>query len=369
MTGFATATGTESFRQHFSAAEPGHFRLLQDVWVSSVGLGTYLGEPDDETDRRYAEAVAAALQNGCNLFDTAINYRCQRSERTIGRALKSLAAQNAVFRESVVVCTKGGYIPFDGQVPSDAARYVIEEVVNAGLASYDDLVGGCHCISPTYLTACLKQSSKNLCIETIDVYYLHNPEQQLDEIPRALFLERMEEAFRVLEEAATRGQIRYYGTATWNGFRRNPQAKDYLSLEELAAIALRLAGKDHHFRIIQLPYNLAMPEAMSFKNQFVEGRPMTILEAAEALGISVMASASILQGRLAHLPKSMEDHIPGFASSAQRAIQFVRSTPGVCAALVGMKQKMHVEENLSVLKTPALSPDKISGLFSRSVRS
>ncbi len=368
LKGFATASGTESFRQRFGTVEGGHFRALQDLWVSSIGLGTYLGEADEETDRKYTGAIESALQNGCNLFDTAINYRCQQSERAIALALKASIAAGQIIRESVVVCTKGGYIPFDGKIPRDAGQYIVKHVINAGLASYEELVGGCHCISPGFLAACLKRSLENLRLETVDIYYIHNPEQQLDEVSRELFLARMKQAFQMLEESAVRGEIRYYGTATWNGFRRNPQAKDYLSLEELTVIARQVAGDGHHFRVIQLPYNLAMPEAMSFKNQSVEGKPLTILEAADALGISVMASASILQGRLASLAQSMENHIPGLASSAQRAIQFVRSTPGICAALVGMKEKIHVEENLGVLKKPVLNPDEIAALFSRGAR-
>src|SRR5439155_23840451 len=56
--------------------------------VSSLGNGTYLGRDDDWTDAAYTVAVRRALQLGINVVDTAINYRNQRSERAVGRALR-----------------------------------------------------------------------------------------------------------------------------------------------------------------------------------------------------------------------------------------------------------------------------------------
>jgi aryl-alcohol dehydrogenase-like predicted oxidoreductase len=369
LAGLASLNGTERFRQRFaSGADPGHFRRFQDVWASSIGLGTYLGDADDETDARYAGAVAAACRLGGNLFDAAINYRCQRSERAIGRAVAKLTAEGAATRDELILCTKGGYVPFDGEVPDDPGRYVADRIINAGLASYDELVGGCHCLAPGYLDAMLSMSLANLRVSTVDVYYLHNPEEQLREVSRDTFMARMAAAFELLERRAAEGAIRYYGLATWNGLRRNPQAQDYLPLETLAQLAERTGGAQHHFRAIQLPYNLAMPEAASFANQPVGGTAVPVLEAARQLGLSVAISASLLQGRLADLPSRMSEHIPGLATSAQRAVQFVRSTPGVTTALVGMKQAAHVEEIFALAAQPLLTAQQVAGLFDRSRR-
>jgi len=369
LAGIASLNGTERFRQRFAShLDQGHFRRFQDVWASSIGLGTYLGDADDATDARYAEAIAAVCRLGGNVIDSAINYRCQRSERVIGRTISKLAAQGEVTREELIMCSKGGYIPFDGDVPEDAGRYVAERIINAGLASYDELSGGCHCMSPAYLDHMLSMSLANLRLETIDVYYLHNPEQQLAELSRDAFMARMAAAFEWLEQRTADGAIRYYGVATWNGLRRNPHAPDYLHLEALVQLAERTGGAQHHFRAIQLPYNLAMPEASSFANQPVAGETVTVLEAAARLGLSVAISASLLQGRLAELPSRMSDHIPDLATSAQRAVQFVRSTPGVTTALVGMKQTAHVEDILALARHPLLSPADISRLFDRRQR-
>ena len=366
--GVASASATERFRQRFTSCHPSHFRPLQDLWASSIGLGTYLGDSDDQTDELYVDAIRTALSRGCNLIDTAINYRCQRSERTIGCVMSSLVAEGTVSRDEIILCTKGGYLPFDTAVPTDPARYLADTVINRGLAQYEDIVAGCHCIAPRYLEHAIRTSLANLRAQTIDVYYLHNPEQQLDELDRQVFLRRVEAAFELLEQQVRDGAIRYYGVATWNGLRVNPKARDYLSLEMLVELANRIGGSDHHLRAIQLPYNLAMPEAFSFKNQTLDGQPVTVLQAAEQLGLSVVISASLLQSRLAQLPKSLEARIPGLSTSAQRAVQFVRSTPGVTSALVGMKQRAHVEENLALAQHPLLAADALHQLFDRGRR-
>ncbi|MBI3321536.1 MAG: aldo/keto reductase [Candidatus Omnitrophica bacterium] len=366
--GVASPSATERFRQRFAGLHPSHFRVLQDLWVSSIGVGTYLGDSNDRTDALYAEAIRAALSLGCNLLDTALNYRCQRSERTIGSVLSAVIAEGSLAREEVLVCTKGGYLPFDQQVPSDPARYFLETVVTPGLAPYEEIVAGCHCLTPAYLDHALAASVANLRVQTIDIYYLHNPEQQLEEISRDAFLQRLEAAFALLEQRARDGVIRCYGLATWNGLRCNPKARGYLALDTAVELARRVGGPDHRFRAVQLPYNLAMPEAFSFQNQLVDGIPMTVLQAAQRLGLSVLCSASLLQSRLTHLPESLDSRIPGLASAAQRAVQFVRSTPGVTTALVGMKHRMHVEENLALARQPVLSAESIQQVFDRTRR-
>ena len=365
LSGAASIAGTERFRRRFPAFDPSHFRLLQNVLASSIGIGTYLGDADDRTDALYDEAIRAALASGCNVLDTAINYRCQRSERTIGRVLESMTTSGTIGRNELILCTKGGYLPFDGEVPANPERYVVETVIEPGLAAYDEIVAGCHCLAPAYLDHVLRASLTNLCVTTIDVYYLHNPEQQLDAVDHETLLKRMSTAFALLEQRAREGAIRFYGIATWNGLRCAPTARAYLSLEALTALALRLAGPSHHFRALQLPYNLVMPEASSFRNQVVDGETMTVLQAAERLGLSVIISASLLQSQLTQLPAALASHIPHLSTSAQRAIQFVRSTSGVTTALVGMKHRDHVEENLALAQAPLLSAERLAELFDR----
>src|SRR5436190_9635418 len=93
LSGWATPEATQRYQKRFTGEiPPEHYRLAQGLTASSIGLGTYLGNHDAEADRLYREAVIRAVELGCNVIDTAINYRFQRSERSIGAALTGLDA-------------------------------------------------------------------------------------------------------------------------------------------------------------------------------------------------------------------------------------------------------------------------------------
>jgi aryl-alcohol dehydrogenase-like predicted oxidoreductase len=363
-TAAATAPGTAAYRDAMAADLPvGHFRPLDGLTASSIGLGTYLGDEDDGTDRGYGEAIVDAAHLGCNLFDTAINYRAQRSERVLGQALAALEREAGFRREQFVVCTKGGYLPFEGGVPVDAVQYFHDTYVRTGILRPEEVVSGVHAIAPRYLEDQIGRSLRNLGVASIDVYYLHNPETQLGAVPRPEFLTRTRAAFELLERQVAAGRIGRYGVATWNGFRQPPGSPNHLSLAELVGEAEAVAGRDHHFRVIQLPYNLAMPEAYAAATQVVDGERLSPVEAAARFGIAVVASASILQGQLSRrLPQALADAFPGLDTPAQRALQFVRSTPGITVALVGMARREHVAENLATARL-APAPAAARSLF------
>jgi len=361
---WATLDGTARYRERFSgAAAENHFRKQQHLWFSSIGVGTYLGDADDETDARYAEAVTRAVELGANVVDTAANYRFQRSERSIGAALRELNARGFA-RDEIVVCTKGGYLPFDGEPPDDVRQYIEETFVKPGIASVADFAGGSHCMTPRYLESQLRQSLRNMNLACVDVYYVHNPESQLPAVPAAEFWQRLRAAFEFLEQSVSDGRTKNYGVATWNGFRVEPDAREYHSLEQMADVAKDIAGDNHHFRFIQLPVNLAMPEALFFQNQKLGDEYVSVLQAADRLGITAIASGSLLQGQVARgLPEAIRDPLGSLATDAQTGIQFVRSAPGITTALVGMSQRAHVEENLHLVSVPPAQPDDLVSVF------
>lgn len=352
--GPATVSGTARFAaRHKATFVPDFFRALgrEGLLVSSVGIGTYLGECDDTDDERYVRTIRSALESGINLLDTAINYRCQRSERAVGRALRAAIDHGSVTRDEIVVCTKGGYVPLDGQPPATRAEYqayLSKAYFDAGVITPGELVAGGHCLSPQFLAHEIAASRENLSVETIDVYYLHNPEHQLDTIRPAEFRARMEGAFSLLETECREGRIGCYGCATWNGFRVQPSSRGHLSLAELVEIARQVGGESHHFQVLQLPVNLALAEAVRAPTQrLADGRMVSLIEAAMKLGVSVVASAVLLQGKLSGgLPPELREALPGLATDSQRAIAFVRSVPGIASGLAGMKSQEHLLENL-----------------------
>jgi len=360
----ATYEGTQRYASRLkSRVSPQHFREEQGLMMSTIGLGTYLGEPDEATDEAYRSAVVRAVELGVNVIDSAINYRFQRSERSIGQALRELISSGKASRDELVIATKAGYLTFDGAVPEDPRHYIQDNLICTGVIDPCDITAGSHCMTPRYLENQIHRSLENLGIDTIDIFYIHNPETQLSDVDRDEFIRRLRMAFEYLEGAVADGKIRHYGLATWNAFRVPHSARDSVSIEAAVLCAHSIAADSHHFRYLQLPYNLGMPEAFSRSNQVVDGQSVTILEACRQLGLTVVASAAMLQSKLsAGLPPIISELLPGLRTDAQRAIQFVRSTPGIATGLVGMSRISHVEENLELAAVPP-DPGGVSKLF------
>jgi aryl-alcohol dehydrogenase-like predicted oxidoreductase len=372
LPGHATAAGTARYRDRFpNVRDAGHFRQAEHVpgvsqlWLSSLGLGTYLGDPSDAADQAYTAAIEAGLKSGINVLDTAINYRHQRSERNIGAALRRLIESAELHRDEVLVCTKAGYLSFDGDPPPDPRSYFHREYVETGVLDPKELAGGMHCMSAAYLENQIERSRRNVGLETIDLFYIHNPESQLADVSREVFRERLKGAFAALEKMVKAGKVQYYGVATWSSFRVADSSRDYMDLFELAKIAHEVAGEHHRFRFIQLPFNLAMPEAYGLVNQRTGKEKMSLLSAADRLGIAVMGSATLYQARLTQGLPDFVSSILGMTTDADNAIQFSRSAPGLTTALIGMGRKEHVAVNLKPALTNPTPPQEWKKLFTR----
>lgn len=350
--GHATADGTLRLARRFKRVYIADFYRpsAAGLTLSSIGMGTYLGECDDREDGRYADSLTNGLAQGLNVIDTAINYRCQRSERAVGRSIRDAIESGTAARDEIVVCTKGGYVPLDGAPPVSRAeydRYLRSEYFDSSIMSSDDVVAGGHCLRPGFISNQIERSRSNLGVECIDVYYLHNPEQQLDSLDRGAFATIMGNAFAEMEAQVEAGKIGHYGCATWNGFRIFAANRNHLSLSELVDLAESIAGKSHHFRFVQLPVNLAMTEAVRAPTQSHKGKNFSLLELAQKLGISVVGSASLMQAQLTrNLPSTVRSLFPSCDTDAQCAIAFVRSLP-LSSALAGMRSPEHLEENIA----------------------
>jgi aryl-alcohol dehydrogenase-like predicted oxidoreductase len=345
--GHATPEGTRDYAKMHPASK-GHYRSALGLTVSSLGIGTYLGEATSDARHSYQASILTALKGGVNVVDTASNYRDQASERDVGAALR-VFVETGGHREHVVVSSKAGFLHGDCD-QKDSDSWFRHEYIDTEILGDDDLGAG-HTLSPRYIRHELMRSRHNLGLDTLDVYYVHNPEHQLGFVAEAPFYARLQEAFEFLETAVDAGQIRCYGVATWDGLRTPAGAPGHLALVKLIHHAgqarMRVGGKasDHHLRAVQLPVNFLMTEAALEPTQAFRFGAQTLLDCARELGLFVMASASLLQMRAAgQIPAEYAQALQT-ADDAQTAMQFTRSVPGVTTALVGMGQPAHAKAN------------------------
>ncbi len=340
---FATKEGTEKYF-HFHEVHPDKKKKFDSLHISALGIGTYLGDVDDRSDALYENAIALALTNGINCIDTAINYRCQRSERIIGLTLKNLK-DHGISRDQIIISTKGGFIPIEDPNQSYEA-YIRKNYIEKKIIKQSDIIHDNYCMSPAFLGAEIDKSLQNLEIECIDLYYLQNPEVQLFEFSREEFDDRMHQIFSFLEKKVKEGKIRRYGISTWNGFRQKKETKGLLDLNTYLDFAKKISEKKHHFKAIQLPINLIMLEAFKVPNQKDEE---SILTAAFKKGIQVFASAPLMQSHILNLPQRVFDLLPNENTLVLKAFQFILSDPRITGAFVGMKSAVHVHENIKTL--------------------
>jgi aryl-alcohol dehydrogenase-like predicted oxidoreductase len=354
ISGYATSEGTKDFSKN-SQVNLDNFKIFEDLHLSNVGIGTYLGNPDNQTDELVKNAVKQSVLSGVNVIDTAINYRAQKAERSVGKALSELIQEGKITRNQVFISSKNGYVTNDADIQEDFMEYVMRELGKTGIVKEGDITSGYHCMTTAYLSDQLDRSLKNLDLECIDLMYLHNGiEGQIKDISKDEFLEKLKSVFELYEQKRDEGKIKFYGMATWECFRVKDNDPQHLSLEDIVEMAKKIGGDDHGFKFIQLPYNMNYDQALLAKNQIIQNKPVSILESAVTLGIGVFTSVPFMQGRLLS-PGVM----PEFSDlkPSLRALQFIRSSPGVLAPLVGQKSAEHVSENLEIMQIPPLSND------------
>ena len=364
IAGYATPEGTKKFVEKHTEIPKQNYTNVHNLTLSNVGIGTYLGNPDIETDKLVEASVKKSILGGINVIDSAINYRAQKAERSVGNAISQLINNNDISREEIFVSTKNGYVTNDGDIQEGLMQYVMREYGKTGVVNEGDISPGYHCMTLPYLNDQLERSLKNLGLGCIDLMYLHNSVEGQTHLPREQFLKNLKDVFEFYEKKRKEGKIRFYGMATWECFRVTPENPLFLQLREVMDIATQVGGDRHGFRFIQLPFNLALDQAYMLKNHNVDGKTVSTLEAAQKFNLGVFTSVPLMQGKLLTI-----DTIPKFGNSSTSVslLQFVRSTPGITAPLIGHKLESHVKENMDVMKIPPLSDLEFNDLVKRMI--
>lgn len=246
--------------------------------VSKAGFGTYRIALGNDA---HALALMKAIASGINLIDTSTNYALGASEMLIGEALKAL--EKDVKRSDIVIITKIGYV--QGPLVQQAQKREDDGKPYSDMVKIEDNLW--HCIHPTFLKDQLKESLKRMSIQYVDGLLLHNPEYFFKdptlekdssiEEKRNAFYERIRIAFECMEEMVAQGSIQYYGISS-NTFPYATDHPEFCSAERCLEIAKSIS-ENHHFRVIQFPFNLIEPEAATELNQ--EDESLTLIEFAK----------------------------------------------------------------------------------------
>ena len=305
ITGHATLQATQAFADqmnaHYSSFEANAYRRLigTDLITSKIGYGTYRVHDQNE---EHVETLESAIEAGCNLIDTSSNYTDGGSETLIGNVLQKMISANKIKREEIILVSKVGYM--QGQNLEQAQQREASGNPWEDVVKYMD---GCwHCLHPDFLTDQWTRSTDRLGLETIDVYLLHNPEYFLSDAKNRsaqsswdaiqdTFYDRVYRAFVQMERFVADGKIRYYGISS-NTFPSHQTDFEHVSLNRVYEAATKAAETvygDHavsHFNVIQLPYNLLESEALTETNNEINGKSITVLDAAQSLGLGVLVN-------------------------------------------------------------------------------
>jgi aryl-alcohol dehydrogenase-like predicted oxidoreductase len=184
LRGYATEAGTEAYYCKSQYDEPNlevhptNFKSPfenMNLKISSLGVGTYMGDPDDYTDYLMYDAIkTSVLSGGINHLDTAPNYRYKKSETTVGRILTTLDNKYGITRDQLIVSTKGGYIAEDADKQISRSDEITRMVKVLKVPEEEIVKESAHCLNPIFLKDQLEGSLARLNLETIDMYYLQN---------------------------------------------------------------------------------------------------------------------------------------------------------------------------------------------------
>jgi aryl-alcohol dehydrogenase-like predicted oxidoreductase len=308
---------------------------------SRLGLGTYLGDCTDEFSQKIQFVLLHAVKKlNLSSVDTAINYRCQRSERCMGQLIQS----GKLDRTNLFLASKGGFIPFELNCPSNVSEAVLNSYQVPLKLSSEDIHDNMHCIHPRFIEWSFNQSLKNLCTDFLDVYYIHNPEFALEFMTRGSWATQLLGCFEFLQSQVKQGKLAGYGIATWHGLRLAPASPNFISLEELY---LKAQEKGLiHFNSLQLPVNAYHREFLELKNQRLGTQQVTVRDWALERRFRVFSSAPLLQGQLLKHGQEVlkKNEWNEELTPSQNLLVWVLKQSGIASTLLGTSSIYHLTE-------------------------
>lgn len=348
----------EATRARCHAVLPSHALATHAAWTTArLGWGSLPGELKNIVDSKIERALGQVLAGGVNVLDTSPAYRRRRSQAAAGRALRQELEAGRARREELVLCTHAGWIAFDRQ-EEEAGDLLEREVFPATGMDMGDVVGQVWSLHPQWIRHQLELSRQLCGVEAFDLLMLDAPETGLKVWTRDRWRGEMQRAFACCEELRAEGLIGAYGVCSLEGFRADEEGRCVLDPQELLRLARQAGNAEHGLRALQLPCSLAALDLLNLRLGDGELR-----HRARAEGLWLCGLLSLGQGQLTRaLPPVLRELMPGL-SAPQQALQVLLSTEGLDCALVGMKTREHIAENLALLKAPRLGQAEWASLF------
>jgi len=277
--------------------------------VSDIGFGAMtiggevFGATDDQESLR---ALHRALDLGMNFIDTADAYGRGHSEELIAQVLKTR-------RSEVILATKGGN----------------QFTVRQGLRNFD----------PDYITSALEASLKRLQIETIDLYQLHNPSQEVM---------RRGEIFARLDRFKREGKIRFYGVSlekTNDGLVAIETGKP-----DTIQVVYNILHQDPEEKLFPLAQkeNIGILARVPLERGVLTGRFKSTTEFAQKdwrRGVFSEEGLTQTHAAVEKLGFLVKGDVPNLA---QAALRFILSNPVVSTVIPGIRTVQQTETNIAV---------------------
>jgi aryl-alcohol dehydrogenase-like predicted oxidoreductase len=294
---------------------------------SALGFGcNRIAETGSSAERREVLAtLELALERGINFFDTANAYSHGQSERLLGEVLRGR-------RDQVILCSKAGHrdwrlLELDRWAPAALVRLLARSRrPGAGLGSSAQRRPN---FSPRYLELALEGSLRRLQTEVLDLFYLHNPPLDVIESPALI---------AALERLKHKGRLRCYGVSLGGG-----------------------ATTDEALAVLRCPgYSILQVAANPLRSVDLE----RLAPACARTGVALVVRQPFDRGAVlgtAALPAALRQPA-GQGSPAQLVLRSLWQR-GAAVALVGMRTRAHLEDNLKAVELPPLASEVMGRLY------
>ncbi len=290
--------------------------------IPKIGLGTY-----NHTNQ--TKLISYAIRCGYKLIDTAPNYNNGKSQENISKALNS----NPLKKNEILICTKVGFI---------SNKYGTDFYLNKNLVLKTDLVRN-HCLSQAFIKYEVENNLRELQKETIDILFIHNPEQQLETKSKKDLMRQLFIAFETLEQFCLEGKIKYYGISSWSGFETKPNSESF-SLNEIYDIAFKVNGRRNKFKFIQTPLSFVYYDKLY--NCVINNTGL--LKEAKKLSIKIFANSPLHNGELIKIINDDFLDLLNVKSKSLACLLFLKSFKEIDTILIGASNKNQIKENILV---------------------